>query len=87
MNNREDLDNKDRMPEAQRQALFKGITLMFASLPFVFAGPSLLFALGVPRLRHGHYDALIASVVVMIIAGVIGVSGLRRVLKAFFEKR
>jgi hypothetical protein len=87
MNNKEDIKNKDTIPEAQKEALMKGITLMFASLPFVFAGPSIMFALGVPRLREGQYDALIVSIIVMIIAGVVGVTGLRRVLKAFFEGR
>ena len=87
MDNREDVTEKDKMPELQKQALFKGITLMFASLPFIFAGPSIMFALGIPRMRDGHYDALVASIVVMIIAGIVGVSGLRRVLRAFFEGR
>ncbi len=80
-------EEKDRMPEAQKEEIFKGIVLMFASLPFVFAGPSLMFAFGVPQLRDGNPTMLIVSMLVMIVAVFTAVKGLKRILKAFFDKK
>jgi hypothetical protein len=72
--------------EAQRKELFRGIALMFASLPFIFSGPALLFAVGVPQLREGNIYILLLSLLMMLIAGLLGITGLRVVLRAFFDR-
>lgn len=78
---------KDKIHDDQKKTIFKGIAMMFGALPFVFAGPSLMFGVGIPHLNDGRYAMFIVSIILMILAGVIGVTGLKKVLAGFFERR
>ena len=80
------MQEKDKMPSEQKQDIFKGVVLMFTSLPFIFLGPSLMFGAGIPQCKEGNYTMLTVSVALMVAAGVIGVMGLKKVLKAFFNE-
>jgi hypothetical protein len=79
------MQEKDKMPSEQKQDIFKGIVLMFTSLPFIFLGPSLMFGAGIPQFKEGNYTMFIVSVALMVAAGIIGVTGLKKVLNAFFN--
>ncbi len=79
------MQEKDKIPTEQKQSIFKGIALMLGSLPFIFLGPSLMFGAGIPQFKEGSYMMFILSIALMITAGIIGVTGLRKVLKAFFD--
>ncbi|MCC5916314.1 MAG: hypothetical protein JJU02_03195 [Cryomorphaceae bacterium] len=74
------------MQEQQKKEVFRGLALMFAALPFIFSGPALFFALGVPGIRDGDFQMALLSFLLMLIAGLLGVFGLKTVLRAVFQK-
>jgi len=70
-----------------KERLIKGIRFIAIAFPFIFLGPMLLYALGIPAWQQGNVWWLILSVALMAVAAYFGVRGLRTILAAFFSNR
>ena len=58
-----------------------------AALPLVFTAPGLYVYLGVPTLEQGRYLWVGICLVLMVAAVVLGVLGLRSIMRGFFGDR
>ena len=70
-----------------KELLVKGLYQLAFSLPFIFAGPSLYFSLGIRDWNDGRYLWTLVSIVLMLLAGFLFVRGIRMSMRAFFGRK
>ena len=71
------------MEESNKETIVQGLMRMLYAFPFIFSGPALLVGKG--RTGAWYWGAL--SIVLMLAAVVLVVTGLRKVLTGFFGER
>lgn len=69
-----------------KDKLMKGVRFMAVGFPFIFMGPMLLTALGIPAMHQENYLWLIVSILLMLTAVYFCIRGLRTILSALFDK-
>lgn len=75
-----------RLMATDKDKLMRGVRFLAIGFPFIFMGPMLMTAMGIPYSRQGNYIWLVLSILLMCTAAYLAIRGLRTILSAFFDK-
>ena len=69
-----------------KDKLMRGVRFLAIGFPFIFMGPMLMTAMGIPYSREGNWIWFSLSILLMCTAAYLAIRGLRTILSAFFDK-